>query len=145
MRVQVISSTSFKDILSGQTFRLYGIDACASDQTASLGQQSWACGTVATAWLTLATLNKWIACTPVRSDPDAIVARCATSEYPDVAAEMLKTGYAVRLPDPPDRQISDYETIENAARAAYRGLWGSQFQMPWDYRERPFVDNDQSR
>jgi len=145
MRVRVMTSTTFHDILSGATFRLYGIDACDPNQTARMGQQPWACGTVATAWLTLATLNKWIACTPIRSEAEIIIARCATSEYADVAAEMLRAGYAVRLPEPPDRQISEYEKIEDAARKAYRGLWASQFQMPWDYRANPIDEAPEQR
>ena len=134
MRVQILSATSFMDIATNVTYRLYGIDACELTQTAILTRQVWPCGVVATAWMVSATLNKWVACTPIRQDDKVQVARCATGEYPDMAAEMLKAGLAVSLPNPQDQYIKSYAEIETAAKTAYRGVWGSQFQMPWAYR-----------
>jgi len=137
MRVEVLSGTRFRDIETSAIYNLYGIDACEATQVALMGRQPWDCGTVARAWLILATLNKWVACTPIRKDAEIYVARCSTSDYPDLAAEMLKVGYAVQLPAEVDRKIPGYLSIELSAKNAYRGLWASQFQMPWDYRANP--------
>ncbi len=134
MRVEVLSGTTFADIETRQVYRLYGIDACDPGQTARLGKQNWPCGVVATAWLVTATLNKWVACTTIRRQDAIRVARCATGELPDLAAEMLKTGHAVTLPSFEDRLITSYAQLEHDARRTYRGLWASAFQMPWRFR-----------
>ncbi|WP_162258891.1 thermonuclease family protein [Mesorhizobium sp. Root172] len=135
MRVVVLSPTTFQDVETKQKYRLYGVDACELGQTARLGKQTWPCGVVAVAWLVNATLNKWVVCLPVRTDVAVIVARCATAEMADVAAEMLKAGIAITLPDDPDRRIPIYGQLEHEARNSYRGIWASAFQMPWLYRK----------
>lgn len=135
MRVVVLSPTSFQDIETHQVYRLYGVDACDATQTATLGKQTWPCGTVAMAWTVNATLNKWIVCSPIRKDGEVIVGRCATGEMPDVAADMLKAGIAVTLPDEPDRRIPTYAALEREARKSFRGIWASTFQMPWLFRK----------
>lgn len=136
MRVEVLSATSFTDVETRQVYRFYGIDACDPTQTATLGRQTWPCGTVATAWLVTVTLNKWVACTTIRIQDAVRVARCATGESPDLAAEMLKAGHAVTLPGADDRLIAGYAQLEKDARAAYRGIWASSFQMPWRFRQQ---------
>lgn len=135
MRVVVLSPTTFQDVETKQKYRLYGVDACDLGQTARLGKQTWPCGVVAVAWLVNATLDKWVACLPVRKDEAVIVARCATGEMADVAGEMLKAGIAITLPDDPDRRIPIYAQLEREARKSYRGIWASAFQMPWLYRK----------
>jgi len=137
MRVDVLSATSFIDVESRQIYRLYGIDACDLTQRATLGRQTWACGIVAMAWLTTATLNRWVVCTPIREGAGIKIARCATGDVPDLAAEMLKAGHAVNLPGAEDRLIPAYARHEKDARTAYRGLWASAFQMPWIWRQSP--------
>lgn len=136
MRVEILSATSFVDIESRQLYRLYGMDACDARQTATLGKQTWPCGIVAMAWLVTATLNKWVACTTIRKQDEVRIARCATGDLPDIAAEMLKIGYAITLPAPEDRLIAAYGQHEKDARNAYRGLWASSFQMPWIFRQQ---------
>ncbi len=134
MRVVVLTPTTFQDVETRQTYRLYGIDACEAGQTATLGKQTWPCGVVATAWLVTATLNRWVVCSPIRRDGAVIVGRCATGDLPDIAADMLKAGVAVTLPADSDRLIPAYAQLERDARKAYRGLWASSFQMPWLFR-----------
>ena len=136
MRVEVLSGTSFADVETRQVYRLYGIDTCEPTQTATLGRQTWPCGTVAISWLVTATLNKWVACTTIRNHDAVSVARCATGESSDLAAEMLKAGHAVTLPGADDRRIAGYAQLEKDARTAYRGLWASSFQMPWRFRQQ---------
>lgn len=135
MRVEVIDGVRVRDIETDKVYRLFGIDACAPAQTAMLGRQPWPCGTVAVAWLVNATLNKWLTCAPIREEASEHVARCATASYPDLSAAMLKEGIAVVAPAADrDPLIRSYSTTEEQARKAFRGLWSSAFQMPWDWR-----------
>ena len=135
MRVEIIDGTGVRDIETKKIYRLAGVDACASGQTASLNHQTWPCGTVAMAWLVQATLNKWIACMVLREEGDEQIARCATAQYPDLAQAMLRDGLAVLSPAPPqDIPLRAYHAAEQQARKSYTGLWSSTFQMPWEFR-----------
>lgn len=135
LRVEVLDGTRFRDIETQAVFRLYGIDTCAPGQTAYLGRQPWPCGAVATAWLVAATLNKWVACNILRDIQGELLARCASADHADIGADMIREGVAMTLP-PTDRDpaIRAYVAGERDARKAYRGIWASTFQMPWEYR-----------
>ncbi|SCB50170.1 thermonuclease family protein [Rhizobium multihospitium] len=135
LRVEVIDGVRFRDIETKTVFRLYGIDACAPEQTANLGRQPWPCGTMVQAWLVTATLNTWVACTVISDQPGEHLARCATAGHRDLAADMLREGVAVLAPVAEGGPvIREYAAAEEAARKAYRGLWSSTFQMPWEWR-----------
>ena len=49
---------------------------------------------------------------------------------------MIKEGLAVCLPDSEDQRVRSYSQDQEQARKAYKGLWSSQFAMPWDYRAK---------
>jgi endonuclease YncB( thermonuclease family) len=135
LRVEVIDGTRFRDIETHQVYRFYGINTCAPEQSARLGRQSWPCGTMATAWLVTATLNAWLACTTLREAAGEHLVRCASAGHPDIAADMVREGVAVATPaTPDDPAVRGYALAEQDARKAYRGLWSSTFQMPWDWR-----------
>jgi endonuclease YncB( thermonuclease family) len=135
LRVEVIGGTRFRDIETRTVYRLYGIDTCAPDQIARLGRQAWPCGTMATAWLVTATLNAWLACRTVRESANELLVRCAAAGHPDLAGDMVREGIAVATPPTRDDPgIRAYALAEQEARNAYRGLWSSTFQMPWDWR-----------
>ncbi len=135
LRVEVVDGQRFRDIETGQAYQLYGIETCAPGQTARLGRQPWPCGTMATAWLVTATLNAWLACATLREEAGERLVRCATAGHPDLAADMLRAGVAVAKPGTDaDPAIRAYALAEQEARKAYRGLWSSTFQMPWDWR-----------
>ena len=135
MRVRVIDATSFADIETQVVYRLYGVDACSISQVAVLGRQPWPCGVVAVSWMVTATLNKWVTCAEIRMRDAERLVRCATAEHADLAADMIKEGIAVTPPELEDRQIKAYVSAEIEARKAYRGIWGSEFQMPWTFRQ----------
>jgi endonuclease YncB( thermonuclease family) len=135
LRVEVIDGQRFRDIETGQAYKLYGIETCAPNQTARLGRQRWPCGTMATAWLVTATLNTWLACATLRDEDGEHLVRCATAGHADIAEDMLRDGVAVAKPGTEaDPAIRAYVRAERAARKAYRGIWSSTFQMPWDWR-----------
>jgi endonuclease YncB( thermonuclease family) len=136
MRVEVIDATSFRDIESGVSYRLFGIDSCLPAQTASLARQSWPCGAVAIAWMTNATLGKWVSCNVIREARGERLSRCSSSEHQDLAADMLKEGLAVALPSAEGQEVRAYSQMQDQARKQYKGLWSSQFAMPWDLRAR---------
>jgi endonuclease YncB( thermonuclease family) len=143
MRAVVLDGITFRDIETNSDYRLYGIDACAGDQTAALGRQTWPCGAVATAWMVTATLGKWVACGVVEEIDNVKVARCATAEHADIAADMLKEGLALTLPQSDERKkIRVYTEAEAAARKGFKGLWASQFQFPWVYRAEKRARDD---
>ena len=135
MHVAVLNGDTFRDVATGDHYRLYGVDVCARDQQAILDKQPWACGAVSMAWLIKATLGQWVVCTTIRKEHAVKVARCATSQYPDVAQDMLIEGLAIRPPDTADQGIPAYAQAQATARAHLVGIWGSKFQMPWDYRK----------
>lgn len=146
LRVQVLDSVTFSDIETGDVYKLYGIDACAPDQLAQLGRQKWPCGVMATAWLVRATLNKWLACRTIEQRDGVRFARCASSEHPDLALDMLKDGMAVNVPAQAGAPtIPSYAAAEQSARKAFRGLWYSAFDMPWDYRAHRAAAPDDDR
>ncbi len=135
LRVEVIDGTRFRDIESHVVYRLYGIDTCAPDQTASLARQPWPCGTVAIAWLVEATLNKWIACNTLREVEGEHLARCSSAQHADLGADMLRDGLAVTVAATEHEQmVRSYTAAELEARKNYRGIWSSSFEMPWDFR-----------
>jgi endonuclease YncB( thermonuclease family) len=138
LRVEIIDGTRLRDIETKAVFRLHGIETCAPGQIATLERQAWPCGTVAAAWLVNATLNRWLACAVIREEGDERLARCATAHHPDLAASMLREGVAVLTPSARnDREVPpSYGQAEQQARKAYRGLWSSTFEMPWDWRAR---------
>ena len=49
---------------------------------------------------------------------------------------MLKDGLAVCLPGDEDQTVRAYVAAQEQARKAYRGVWSSQFAMPWDFRAK---------
>ena len=146
LRVEVIDGIRFRDIETQAVYRLYGIDTCAPDQTARLGRQLWPCGTMATAWLVTATLNAWLACRTLRDEAGEHLVRCASAGHQDIAADMVREGVAVARPSSPDDPgVRAYELAEQDARKAYRGLWSSTFQMPWDWRAAPDAKRQAAR
>lgn len=136
MRVEVVDATSFRDIETGASYRLYGVDSCLQTQSAKLARQSWPCGAVAIAWLTNATLGKWVSCTIVREAGGKRLSRCSSSEHQDLAGDMLKEGLALVLPADAGQEVRAYSQLQDQARKQYKGLWSSQFTMPWEMRAK---------
>lgn len=136
MRVSVLDGRSFRDVGTGATYRLYGIETCEPGQFAELGPQRWPCDVVPTAWLVAATLNKWVACNVVMGKDGVRQARCASNDFPDMGLELLRTGAAVVDAAETGPLIDLYRSAEAEAKRSSRGLWGSTFEMPWAFRQR---------
>lgn len=136
MRVSVLDGRSFRDVGTGASYRLYGIETCESGQFAELGPQRWPCDVVPVAWLVAATLNKWVACNVVVEKDGVRQARCASNDFPDIGLELLRIGAAVVDVAESGPLIDLYRNAEAEAKRSARGLWGSTFEMPWAYRQR---------
>jgi endonuclease YncB( thermonuclease family) len=120
--------------IRGQRFRLHGVDAPESSQLCldSRGVK-YRCGAIAANKLSERIARRTVTC--LERDRDRykrIVAVCKLGAE-DLNAWLVSSGLAVAY-----RQYSkDYVKQEDSARAAKRGLWAGQFQMPWEYRKSP--------
>ena len=131
---EVTGATTFKDVATGKGYKLYGIEGCADEQYATAGNQKDLGGIQAQGWLISATLYNSLICTAVRVEDDATIARCASGQFPDIAQEMLNLGLAVMSPKAEDQLIPEYAKVEGDARKEFRGLWRSEFEMPWTFK-----------
>ena len=118
--------------MRGQRLRLWGIDAPESSQTCEQGGKTVRCGQAAALALADLTGQKTVSCT--RRDVDRYgrtVAVCRVAGQ-EVNAWMVEQGHALAY-----RQYGGnvYDTQEQAARAARRGMWAGSFVPPWDFRK----------
>jgi endonuclease YncB( thermonuclease family) len=110
--------------LAGARIRLWGVDAPEDDQPG---------GKAATATLARLVDGGAIACERKGRDHARVVARCRLPDGRDVAAELVRSGYAMDY-----RRYSRgaYADQQKAARAALAGLWADGFVPPWRWRRR---------
>lgn len=115
----------------GETrIRLFGIDAVEARQTCDRNGEAWACGQDAAIALSALADGKSLNCTQRGSDPYGRVVASCTVNGRDLAEQMVRMGYAVALRD----FSTAYVPAEEAAKSRGVGIWGSEFQMPSDYR-----------
>jgi len=116
--------------LGGERIRLHGIDAPESQQTCTRRGDAWHCGQDATGLLASTVNGKTVLCR--QRDVDSyrrIVATCTVNGL-DLGQAMVEAGLAVALP-----QFSQaYVEAEARVRRLGIGIWGSQFDVPSDYR-----------
>lgn len=117
-------------MIGEQGIRLFGIDAPEYKQPCQVNHSNWACGADAAAALRSLIDNRPIVC--IARDKDVygrVVARCMIDGQ-DLAAKIVKQGYAVVL----DNGQADYAAVEARAKATKAGIWASTFLLPSDYR-----------
>lgn len=118
--------------LAGMRVRLYAIDAPEAAQICQRSGQEWACGTDATKALEAEIGSLDVSCEEQDIDRyDRVVGICHAGSR-NLNAWMVRNGWAVAY-----RQYGGdlYAPDEIVARVAQRGLWGSDFVMPWDWRK----------
>ncbi|WP_234038160.1 thermonuclease family protein [Erythrobacter sp. YJ-T3-07] len=116
--------------MTGERVRLFGIDAPEAQQTCTRGGETWNCGEDATLLLAAMIHGKPIHCEQRdRDDYGRMVAVCRAGDT-DLAATMIDAGMAIALP----QFSAAYVEREANAREQALGLWGSQFELPADYR-----------
>lgn len=117
--------------IEGQSVRLWGIDAPELDQTCEQNGRTVHCGEDARALLGALAQRGDLLCETMDVDRyGRTVARCF-ADGADLAAEMVRQGYAL---DWPRYSNGFYAGEQEQARAAGRGMWAGRFTAPWDWR-----------
>ncbi|PZF77467.1 thermonuclease family protein [Aestuariivirga litoralis] len=118
--------------IDGKRIRLIGIDAVESSQRCKLDNVEWDCGSDAADALRNWIGDSLVSCKGGEHDRySRLLAHCST-RADDIGAWMVSNGWAVAY-----RRYSDeYANLEDTAREERRGIWHSQFEMPWDWRHR---------
>ena len=112
--------------------RLYGIDAVELGQKCAAGGRETACGEKAKAVLAELIDGANVRCEKEANDRyGRVVARCA-ADGRDLGEAMVAGGWALAY----RRHAQDYVAAEEAARAAQRGLWATDFTPPDAWRDR---------
>ncbi|MDC3320775.1 thermonuclease family protein [Hyphomicrobiales bacterium] len=126
---------------NGKRYRLEGIDAPEINQNCSLNNKNWECGLAATLYLRKLHGKDGFECKDNGQDRyKRILARCyilADGDRIDIGSLMVKAGYALAY-----RQYSkNYINDEILAKENKKGLWGSQFVKPWEFRSMTKKNN----
>lgn len=116
--------------IHGQRIRLNAIDAPESRQTCLQNGRPWRCGQAAAIALADKIGRMPVRCEQVGFDRyQRIVGRCYLGEE-DLASWLVAEGLAVA-----HRQYGrDYVAQEAAAKTASKGVWATEFVMPWEWR-----------
>jgi endonuclease YncB( thermonuclease family) len=117
--------------IAGVTLQLFGLDAPERDQACLRNGRRWDCGFEATAALAFRIAGQWMVCTEQGVAEDGTpLALCSLGGEggPEVNGWMVAAGWGVA-----DRPPL-FAEAEAAARAAGRGIWGSEFVPPADWR-----------
>ncbi|PTM95199.1 thermonuclease family protein [Mycoplana dimorpha] len=114
--------------MNGLRIRLSGMDAPELTQPCRRDGAEWQCGAAARARLAELLRQGAIACTLIGTDRyNRTLARCRVGGE-DLGARMVREGLAV--------SYGDYEDAEALARAERKGLWGSSFERPQEWRQQ---------
>jgi endonuclease YncB( thermonuclease family) len=110
--------------IAGATVRLHGVLPPSRGQSCTRGGQSYDCAQEA-GWALADRLGRhWVRCIERAQDNNSrIVATCYIGADIDVNAHMVQSGWALARRD----EAPDYIPLEDAARAAQRGLWMGRF------------------
>ena len=105
--------------VGGRLVRLFGVTAPSTDGTCVTATgQSWTCGEEAAFALAFETADRWLTCRERFQDAGLVIATCRAGPY-DLAAKMVRQGWAVARPD----ESRDYVADEENARSGERGIW----------------------
>ena len=116
-------------LISTVSIKLTGIDALELGQKCiGPGSIEWDCGLHAKRSLVEKIGDRPVSCRQLQIDgygrPSAT---CAASSGEDLAAAMVRSGYALACGQ-------RYLEEEKAARSAGKGMWSGSFQTPWEWR-----------
>lgn len=116
--------------VGAERVRLQGVDAPELSQRCGPAPKSIPCGLLAANWLRARLDGRRVECTEVDRDRyQRRVAVCRLGRT-DVGAAIVEAGWATAY-----RQYSlAYVGAEARARAARRGLWAMNFEVPAEYR-----------
>ena len=125
----------------GKRIRLYGIDAVESGQRCQKEGRPWRCGRDLAFALADKIRERPVTCSGDEFDRyKRLIARCALNGE-DLGGWMVENGWAVAF----RRYSVLYVEREARAREKRIGLWSSEFQMPWEWRDRTQKPREQPR
>lgn len=112
--------------VGGNEVRMKGIDAPEGRQTCTRDGRSWDCGNAARDELRRLIGNDAVQCNVLERDKHGRYLATCSAGGRDLNAGMVASGMAVAY--------GAYLREQGDAKARRRGLWGSQFQQPRDWR-----------
>ncbi|MGF1651149.1 MAG: thermonuclease family protein [Hyphomicrobiaceae bacterium] len=115
--------------ISGRRIRLHGIDAPEGPQVCMRGHEAWACGRDATRYLVSLVAEREVTCSVAHRDQHGRFLSTCQSAGRELNREMVASGFAVAFGE-------TYRSVEAEARSMRRGLWGSTFERPKEWREQ---------
>ena len=117
--------------IHGERIRLHGIDSPEGRQRCIRSGQEWRCGADASNALSGFIGRSPVICAVV--DVDRYKRKVATCSVrgADLNHWMVEQGWAVAY----RRYSHAYDGAEDGARLAARGIWSSEFEMPWVWRK----------
>jgi endonuclease YncB( thermonuclease family) len=112
--------------LDGHRIRLVGMDTPEMMQVCKRDGEDWRCGVAARSRLAEFLRAGAVTCRTQGTDKyNRWLARCETADG-DLGARMVREGLAVAY--------GGYEGEEQFAKAERKGLWGTEFDMPQQWR-----------
>jgi endonuclease YncB( thermonuclease family) len=105
--------------VNGYNIRLHGIYLPPTEHACHSFTRPAVCGTRAAAALEFHVGVEFLHCLPKTRHTDGTISAFCTAAGEDLAAWLLRQGWAVALPEAP----FEYEALEKVARAQERGLW----------------------
>ena len=135
--LQVIDGDSLQS--GAEVIQLYGIDAPELGQSCRRKDKPWTCGVEAAfALQKLVSLSgspvvckEWRELPQTRGSTGELIRVCLVGPDQDLAQAMLRNGYAMALPG----SFPYYGQLERQAQRAGLGIWGSEFEPPWQWRQ----------
>ncbi len=116
--------------IQNQQIRLHGIDAPESRQLCRLDGKPWQCGKDAANALADKIARRPVTCLDLGRDRyKRMIGRCTVAGE-DMGEWLVREGLALAY----RRYSVDYVDEEADAQAARRGIWGSEFVKPWEWR-----------
>lgn len=130
-RATVLSGDTVR--LGDKTIKLTGIEAPDKAQSCSRsGNRRWKCGEAATDALRDKIRSRSVTCQPEGSDAGGRISARCTAGGEDVAAAMVREGYAFSS----GGLFARYGSQESEARQKKAGLWAGEAERPADWRAR---------
>jgi endonuclease YncB( thermonuclease family) len=117
--------------IDGERIRLHGIDAPESRQMCKVVGEEWRCGESATLALVDETTGQSVTCRGKKRDRYGRLIAVCYAGSDDLNAWMVREGWAVAY----RRYSKDYVDEEAEARAAGKGVWRGEFELPWKWRQ----------
>ncbi len=116
--------------IKGQRIRIAGVDAPEPKQICQRGGKPWRCGEKAREALAAKINGRRLVCVETKRDRKAWVSATCSLDREDIGEWLLLNGWATAV----YLYSYEYSRAEAAAKAERRGIWDSEFEMPWKWR-----------